>query len=44
MKIHNVVSVAQLEPITDTFTDSYKRRLSSSLAIIVDDEEENEIE
>ena len=43
MKVHDVVSVAQLEPITDTFTDPYKRRSSSSSAIIVDDKEENEI-
>ena len=43
IKIHNVVSVAQLKSITDSFIDSYKRRLSPLLVIIVDDKEENEI-
>lgn len=44
MLIHDVISVAHLEPATDSAKDSYRRRRLSMLAIVVDEEDEYEIE
>lgn len=44
MRIHNVVSIAHLEPATDPAEDPYRRRRLPAPAVVVDGEEEYEIE
>lgn len=44
MRIHDVVSIAHLEPATDPAEDPYRRRRLSAPAVVVDGEEEYEIE
>ena len=44
MRIHDVVSVANLEPATDPTEDPYRRRRISIPAVVIDGEAEYEIE
>lgn len=44
MRIHDVISVAQLEPATDPAEDPYRRRRLPMPAVVVDGEDEYEIE
>ena len=44
MRIHNVISVAHLEPATDPEADPYRRRRLPAPAVVVDGYEEFEIE
>lgn len=44
MKMHDVVSVAKLEPATDPFDDLYRRRHLPADPVIIDGKEEHEVE
>lgn len=44
MRIHDVISVAHLEPATDSAEDLYRRQRLSMLAVVVDEEDKSEIE
>ena len=44
MRIHNVISIAHLEPATDPAEDPYQRRRLPAPAVVVDGEEEWEVE
>lgn len=44
MRIHDVVSVAHLEPATDPAEDSYRRRRLPMSAVVIDGEDEYENE
>ena len=43
MKIHDVISIAHLEPATDSTEDPYQRRRPLAPAVVVDGEEEYEV-
>ena len=44
MRIHDVISIAHLKPITNPAEDPYRRRRLSILIVIINDEDEYEIE
>ena len=44
MRIHDVISVAHLEPATDPAEDPYRRRRLSMSVVVVDGEDEYESE
>lgn len=44
MKIHDVISVAHLEPATDPAEDLYRRRRLPAPVVVVEGEEEYEVE
>ena len=44
MRIHDVISVAHLEPTTDPAADPYQRRRSPPPAVVVDGEDEYQVE
>ena len=44
MRIHDVISIAHLEPATDPAEDPYQRRRPPALAVIVEGEEEYKVE
>lgn len=44
MRIHDVISVAHLEPATDPVEDPYRRRRLPMSAVVIDGEDEYEIE
>ena len=44
MKIHDVISVAHLEPATDAAKDPYQRRRPPMPAVVIDGEEEYQVE
>lgn len=44
MRIHDVISIAHLEPATDPARDPYKRRRPPPPAVVVDGEEEYQVE
>ena len=44
MKIHNVIFITHLKPVTDPVKDSYRRRRLSTFVVIIDEEEKYEIE
>ena len=44
MKIHDVISVPHLEPVTDPAKDPYQRRRPSMSAVVIDGEEKYQVE